>query len=227
MSEIQDLRSQIDDLDGRLNGRTEVMDRRIELMIERQDDFESFMNDSDGSKVRRASKGGWVRQLEALVEEDMSTPIATMPAWIAEETTASVDEPASPTAMVSRMPGYLALSDGCDTLLYQSASWFIEEFLIWCIAIVTRDETIFVRFVGLTMVGLYCTGIVDGSSCVVAAFLFALNTFGQGMLQHLYTRSTALYRAAQVYDLDNTSHDGGGLATAEIQCFEEVPLVLA
>lgn len=226
MSEIQDLRTQIDDLDGRLNGRTEVMDRRIELMIERQDDFESFMNESGSSKVRRASKSGWVRQLEALVEEDMPTPIATMPIWIAEEATGSSDEPASPTAMVSRMPGYLALSDRYDTLPRESASWFTEEFLVWCIAIVTRDETIFVRIVALALVGLCCAGFIDSSSCVGAAFLFALNTFGQGILQHLYTRSTALYRAAQVYDLSDTSPD-----RVSLECLEEgveiVPLVLA
>lgn len=231
MSEIQDLRSQIDDLDGQLNGRTEVIDRRIELITERQDELDRLLHDGGGSgpKSRKVSKRLWVQQLEALVEEDMPTPVADLPGYFEQEMSENYIESVSPTDLLYRMPGHFAISRNSFTS-NEGDPWLTEEFVIWCIAMITRDSKTTVRILAVVTTILCCAGVIDASAYATMAVTFVLNSFGQSILLALLTRLTALYEAAQAYDLDGSRVIGVSPDTAESRTFKEakiVPLVLA
>ena len=224
MAEIQDLRGQVDDLQGHMTGRTEVVERRLEVMLERQDEIERIIDSSNSALVEKKSRSGWVRQLEALVEEDLRTPIVGSPIWEEGDVCEDCGSPISPSVLARSIPGHMSSISAEEEMLLWSQPWLTEELVVWCLAVVMKDEKANLGAVMMGALMMCCSGIVDTGSCANIAMMFAMDTYVKRALWHICARVEILYEAAQVYELQTKPLEGGRVVE---EIAEDVTLVLA
>lgn len=201
MSEIQDLRGQVDDLQGQMTGRTETLEKRLECVMERQEQTEVFLSGGGGGRKKRI-EGRWVQELEALVEEELLTPILGSPMWENADVCEDCGSPISPSDIVAAIPGHLPNGALADIQLYP-LPFSTEELVVRCLALMLRDEKTSLSAIMAGGLMLGCSGVIDSSGwCANVAMLFALNDYAQRMVCNVYARLAILYEAAQTYDLE-------------------------
>lgn len=192
INEIQDLRTQVEDLQGQLNGRTEIIERRLDLMMERQEEAAMQFRDTGG----QASCENLVDHLEFLVEdqESKSTPILrpipiTFDAYKPETTW--------------KMPGDFG---GENDLA--SSSHFSKELMVWCLAFVIRDEQARTILGILIVATMALCGILNFSG--VLQWFLAEMVYSEPCIQFTSTvisQTTSLIQAIQECELKTIDGD--------------------
>lgn len=225
MDEIQGLRIQADDLQAQLNGRTEILERRLELVVERQETRTSTV---DAIKEKTMG-GGWIKQLEALAEEELKTPIAQSPVRVAEEHIEHCLQFATPKPAMMQIPGQFPVTAQQDLESWGS-SWLTEDFVIWCLAVILKDARASLTATTLGALFLCYLGNLDtAGTCTNLVLVFVLDSHVKNVLWHIWHRLCMLYDAAQAYDLRNTDKVIVDAPDTTIKEREEadVPILLA
>jgi len=225
MDEIQGLRTQVDDLQAQLNGRTEVLERRLALIVERQ---EAEMSSDDGIRTKVMGVG-WVKQLEAVAEDELRTPTAQNHMRNAEEDVSERLRSSTATPEAMQVPRQLPVSDERRPES-QGALWLTEDFVVRCLAILLRHAKAS-RVVTTLVVLLLCFGgyLDTGGLCANLALVLVLEERVKGMPGQFWCRLNVLYDAAQTYNLQNTDTAMIQMSDVILKEQEEadVPIVLA
>lgn len=227
MNEIQDLRHHVEDLKGQLFGRAELLERRLNVIMEQQEDAGRPTGKTSGKKQ---TGSGWVRQPEALADNQILSPLTTQPLPWEDAEDAICASPTSPTVTVMKIPGHFPFAElGHDSEAW-TTPWLTEELVVWVLAIMLKDEraSLVAMLVGALV--LCCTGIIDSTGlCANLSFILTIDSCLTGVLWHICRRFKALYEAAQRYDLHQSNKDpksGLGPIVDETEV-EDVPIVLA
>ena len=201
MDEIQGLRIQVDDLQAQLNGRTEVLERRLELIAEQQEAVVSTIK-------KKSTGSGWIKRLEALAEEELKTPTAQGSLGSDDEHVSNCLQFSSPTFATMQIPGQFPVSNEEEPDIW-SSSWMTEDFVVCCLAIFLRDARAGLVVFTLAALVLCFLGEIDtGGLCANLALVFGLGGNVMAMLERFWRRINVLHEAAQAYDLRRTDLGG-------------------
>lgn len=189
MNEIQELRSVVDDLQGLLSGKTETLERRLEVLTEKQDETEKFIGTP---RSARLGTTGVIRGLEALAEDDsIMTPIAMRPGQ---------DQCVLKGCMVCNMPGhYLAMGEEKD--LSNGIIWVADMVFTWCLSAMVGDETALTGTLFLVTVVLCLGRIFDpGDTLLNLAFNSVFDCWTQQQALVGFWRILSFYKAIQEFE---------------------------
>lgn len=226
MNEIQELRVQVEDLQGQLNGRTEVLERRLEIIMERQEEASHKSLDT-GAPVKKKGGGTWAKQLEALVEDehDVETPVARACLGNHLDHNTICPTPISPRTSLSSMPGSFSINTQSHVSQLDAEACLSQELLIWFLAVIFKDERANFLVMAIGVLVMSITGVLDtGSFCANAAFALAYNESVCTTVWQFLSRFTALIYAVKAYDLDQVNQDK---SAAQPAAEETVNLLLA
>lgn len=205
MTEIQDLRHQVDQLQGQVSNRTDDLEKRFSLLSERQQDIqESFCA---GLRTPTCAQSPIPYPEDPADDDPPKTPTsATLPPTLGNP----LEDPTGlPFTTIRRMPGYYELDDGDEEDAdLNLPTWFSidKALVVWCLAKILRDTSVQLSLIVFVALTSYFVGHLDPRGLLANAFLMAADDQRvRSAFWDCHYTAMALYKAAAELNLEPDS----------------------
>lgn len=199
IGEIQELRTQVDDLQAQLTGRTEMLEQRLRLITERQDDSERLARMNLSQMICNHPE---LQTVDDVTEQDMKTP-TTRDTFSEPRPPHLVAQVASDSA-VEDMPGSYHQSADEEDLILWSWPLITRVFAIWCLARILDDNIIQLSLLAFLTLILCCSGQLSPQEfCANIMSLSIVDEHVRSVFHRSCTVLKSVHTAARTMNLES------------------------
>lgn len=227
IGEVQELRTQVDDLQAQLNGRTEMLEQRLRLINDRQDDTERQIR---MNLERVTCSGPVVQDLVGTVDQEMRIP-TTRDTLLRPQSSHPITY-ITPDPAPQDMPGnYHQFCDDEDLVLW-CGPLITKDLAIWCLAKIFNDNSVQLGLLALLVLAVCFNGLLPlPDFCVNIMFIMiteghvkSISHRWSAVLHNLHIATTAMNLNSETEHADRECVVKNGVVFEGVQNDEKVGL---